>query len=50
MKSKNSIGIIKPGRSMNSELIYIFAKDPKDVEIAFQSKLGGDQVYFMLGF
>ena len=50
MKSRNSIGIIKPGRSMNSELIYIFAKDPKDVEIAFQSKLGGDQVYFMLGF
>ncbi|HJL77715.1 MAG TPA: DUF4352 domain-containing protein [Candidatus Marinimicrobia bacterium] len=50
MKSKNSIGIIKPGRSMNSELVYTFTKDPKDVEMAFQSKLGGDQVYFMLGF
>ena len=50
MKSKNSIGIIKPGRSMDSELIYTFTKDPKDVEMGFQSKLGGDQVYFMLGF
>ena len=50
MKSKNSIGRIKPGQSMDSELIYTFTKDPKDVEMAFQSKLGGDQVYFMLGF
>ena len=50
MKSKNSIGRIKPGQSMDSELIYTFTKDPKDVEMGFQSKLGGDQVYFMLGF
>jgi len=50
MRSKNSVGIIKPGASLISELIYTFPKEPNDVEMAFQSKLGGEQVYFMLGF
>lgn len=50
MRSKNSVGIIKPGATLVSELIYTFPRDPKDVELAFQSKLGSEQVYFMLGF
>jgi len=50
MQSKNSVGIIKPGKTLRSELVYNFTKLPKDLELSFQSKLGGDQVFFVLGF
>jgi hypothetical protein len=50
MQSKNSVGIIKPGTTLRSELVYSFQKKPEDVELTFQSKLGGDQVFYLLGF
>jgi len=50
MQSKNSVGIIKPGKILRSELVYRFTKPPIDLELSFQSKLGGDQVFFILGF
>ena len=50
MQSRNSVGIIKPGETLRSELVYSFKKKPEDVELTFQSKLGGDQVFYLLGF
>lgn len=50
MESKNSVGIIEPGKTLQSELVYSFPQSPEDLELSFQSKLGGDQVFFMLGF
>lgn len=50
MESKNSVGIIKPGERLESDLVYRFSKPPEDLELSFQSKLGGDQVFFLLGF
>lgn len=50
MESKNSVGIIKPGKRLDSDLVYRFSKPPENLELSFQSKLGGDQVFFVLGF
>ena len=48
--SKNSVGIIAPEQTLRSDLVYHFTRSPKDLELSFQSKLGGDQIFFILGF
>ena len=50
MQSRNSVGIIGPGKTLRSDLVYNFAKSPENLELSFQSKLVGDQVFFLLGF
>ncbi|MEE9166457.1 MAG: hypothetical protein V3U24_03210 [Candidatus Neomarinimicrobiota bacterium] len=50
LESKNSVGIVKPSQRLRSDLVYRFMEPPDNVELSFQSKLGGDQVFFLLGF
>lgn len=50
MESTHSVATIPPGQALNSQLIYSFPTEPRDVELIFRSKLHGDQVYFDLGF
>ncbi|MFQ6673341.1 MAG: hypothetical protein ACE5GH_00995 [Fidelibacterota bacterium] len=50
MRSTNSVAHIKPGETLHSDLVYQFPETPGDVEMRFQAKLRGDQVYFILAF
>jgi|GEM_PF-249131 hypothetical protein len=50
MESVNSVGIIKPGQVLHSELVYKFSRPPNNLEMSFQSVMGGDKVFFLLGF
>ena len=50
MRSRNSIGTIPPGETLQSDLVYTFHDPPENLEMTFQSKLGGDQVFFVLDF
>jgi hypothetical protein len=44
------LAIIQPEKSVMAELIYDFKSKPKGVELMCTGKLGGDRVYFSLGF
>ncbi len=44
------LAIIQPKKSVMAELIYDFTSKPKGVELMCTGKLGGDRVYFSLGF
>lgn len=44
------LAIIKPNASVTAELIYDFKSKPKGVELMCTGKLGGDRIYFSLGF
>ncbi len=44
------LAIIKPNQSVTAELIYDFKSNPKNVELICTGKLGGDRVYYQLGF
>lgn len=50
MESTHSVATIEAGGTVTSHLVYSFPKQPRDVELIFQSRLGGDRVYFDLGF
>ena len=44
------LAIIKPNKSVTAELIYDFKSKPKGVELMCTGKMGGDRIYFSLGF
>ncbi len=44
------LAIIKPNKSVTAELIYDFKSKPKNVELICTGKMGGDRVYYNLGF
>lgn len=44
------LAIIKPNKSVIAELIYDFKSKPKNVELICTGKMGGDRVYYNLGF
>jgi len=44
------LAIIGPKKSVMAELIYDFKSKPKGVELMCTGKMGGDRVYFSLGF
>ena len=44
------LAIIKPSQSVVAELVYDFKKEPKHVELICTGKMGGDKVYYSLGF
>ncbi len=44
------LAIIKPNQSIIAELIYDFKSKPKNVELICTGKMGGDRVYYNLGF
>ena len=50
MESVSSVGIIKPGNVLRSELVYRFSLPPNNLEMSFQSVMRGDKVFFSLGF
>ncbi|MFQ6615715.1 MAG: DUF4352 domain-containing protein [Fidelibacterota bacterium] len=49
-ESTHSVATILPGETVDARLVYSFPEEPENVELIFQSKLRGDQVYFDLGF
>lgn len=49
-ESVNSVGVIRPGKVLRSELVYRFAMPPNNLEMSFQSVMGGEKVFFSLGF
>ncbi|MFQ6677357.1 MAG: hypothetical protein ACE5D0_03460 [Fidelibacterota bacterium] len=44
------LAIIKPTKSVTAELIYDFKSKPKNVELICTGKMGGDRIYYNLGF
>lgn len=50
LQCKNSVGTIKPGKNMRSDLIYSFDDIPEYIELSFKSRLGGDRVFYLLSF
>ncbi len=44
------LAILKPSQSIVAELVYDFKKEPKHVELICTGKMGGDKVYYSLGF
>lgn len=48
MKSQNSVGIIPPGKTLRSDLVYTFAQPISTAELSFQPRMGGDQIFFLM--
>ncbi len=44
------LAILKPNQSITAKLIYDFKSEPKNVELICSGKMGGDKVYYNLGF
>lgn len=44
------LAFIAPGKSVNAELVYDFKSKPNGIELICTGKLGGDRVYYSLGF
>lgn len=44
------LAIIPPEKSVTAELVYDFKSKPNGVELLCTGKLGGDRVYYTLGF
>jgi len=44
------LAILKPNQSISAELIYDFKSKPKNVELVCTGRMGGDRIYYNLGF